>query len=104
MQIGSILSGLIDRQRSGQAGDFDRVYGSWEKIVGGAVAANTRPEAISGGILLVYVSSSVWIHQLQFLRTEIIENINRFLKSKRIEDIKFKIGPIESSALSKKPG
>jgi predicted nucleic acid-binding Zn ribbon protein len=95
--IGTIVSRLLRHQRSEKTVDLDRLWDNWAGVVGDAVAANTRPQAIKGRILLVYVSSSVWVHQLQFLRAEMIANINQFLDSERIGDIKFKIGPTGSS-------
>jgi len=42
----------------------------------------------------VHVSSSAWLHQLQFLKAELLNKLNDNLKNERIEDIKFKIGPV----------
>jgi hypothetical protein len=40
------------------------------------------------------VSSSAWLHQLHFLKTELLEKLNLGLTNQKIEDIKFKIGPL----------
>ena len=42
--------------------------------------------------LVVVVSSSTWLHQLQFLKAQILEEINRESGDAVIEDIKFRIG------------
>jgi predicted nucleic acid-binding Zn ribbon protein len=38
------------------------------------------------------VSSSAWLHQLRFLKADLLEKLNHSLTNERIEDIKFKIG------------
>jgi predicted nucleic acid-binding Zn ribbon protein len=42
----------------------------------------------------VNVTSSTWMHQLQFLKKDIIKQINHALGKELVEEIKFKIGPI----------
>jgi predicted nucleic acid-binding Zn ribbon protein len=66
----------------------------WDRVVGAPIAGNAKPAAFKGRILLVHVTSSTWIHQLQFLRKDIIEQLNRALGKELIEEIKFKIGPV----------
>jgi predicted nucleic acid-binding Zn ribbon protein len=62
--------------------------------VGPPIADNAQPFAVKGSLLLVHVSSSVWMHQLRFLKTELLEKLNQGLGNQRIADIKFKIGPL----------
>jgi len=40
------------------------------------------------------VTSSTWVHQLQFLKEEMIAKLNESLEKSLIDDLKFKIGPI----------
>jgi predicted nucleic acid-binding Zn ribbon protein len=63
--------------------------------VGEVIAQNAKPAAFKGQILLVHVTSSSWIHQLQFLKKEMIERLNNSMGKPLIEDLKFKIGPLE---------
>ena len=58
------------------------------------IAQNAKPAAFKGRILLVHVNSSTWIHQLQFLKKEMIAKLNDTLGKTLIEDLKFKIGPL----------
>jgi len=58
------------------------------------VAENTRPAAFKGKLLIVHVSSSTWTHQLQFLKQDILRNVNAALGKDLVADIKFKIGPL----------
>ena len=66
----------------------------WNSAVGDVVAKNTRPAAFKGRLLLVHVVSSTWMHQLQFLKTDIIAKVNDALGKDMVGEIKFKIGPL----------
>ncbi len=92
--LGQVLGGLLDECRSRNSGGMFHVAQAWKKAIGAPISENTKPYALKGSLLLVFVSSSVWLHQLQFLRNELIECLNRELKDGQITDIKFKIGPV----------
>ncbi|MCJ7773806.1 MAG: DUF721 domain-containing protein, partial [Desulfobacterales bacterium] len=72
--------------------DLTKLWDLWEDAVGQTIAENTRPAAFKGKILVVYVSSSTWMQQLQFLKKDIIANVNKALGKELIEEIKFRIG------------
>ena len=92
--IGPILETILDRYREKSGGGILHLIQSWEKVVGPPIADNAKPFAVKGSLLLVHVSSSVWMHQLRFLKADLLEKLNQDLGGKRIEDIKFKIGPL----------
>jgi predicted nucleic acid-binding Zn ribbon protein len=70
------------------------IWGAWKEIVGEPIALQTQPHAIRNRILLVEVSHSTWMQQLQFLKPILLGKINRFLGESLIEDIRFKVGKI----------
>ena len=72
------------------------VWDIWTRVMGEPLAQNTQPAAFKGKILLVHVSSSVWLHQLQFMKQDLIEKVNDACGCRLVEEIKFKIGPLES--------
>ena len=90
--IGRVLDSILDQYRSDSAGGILHLVHVWEKTVGPPISDNAKPFAVKGSLLLVHVSSSAWLHQLRFLKTELLEKLNHNLKNERIEDIKFKIG------------
>jgi predicted nucleic acid-binding Zn ribbon protein len=90
--IGRVLDSILDQCRSKSAGGILHLVDVWEKAVGPPISDNAKPFAVNGALLLVHVSSSVWLHQLRFLKTELLEKLNHGLKNERIKDIKFKIG------------
>jgi predicted nucleic acid-binding Zn ribbon protein len=92
--IGKVLESILDQCRSDSSGGILHLAHVWKQVVGPPICDNAKPFAVKGALLLVHVSSSAWLHQLRFLRADLLEKLNQGLKNQRIEDIKFKIGPL----------
>jgi predicted nucleic acid-binding Zn ribbon protein len=92
--LGQVLAEVIERCRSENNGGLMHLVQVWDKAVGAPIADNARPFAVNGPLLLVHVTSSVWLHQLRFLKAELLEALNRELKHSPLSDIKFKVGPL----------
>ena len=95
VHIGRVINDVLNIQRKDHDAELIQVWNLWDSIVGRAVAENARPAAFKGNLLLVNVSSSPWVQQLQFLKNDIIAKLNRALKKELVEEIKFKIGSLE---------
>ena len=91
VHIGQLLKTVL---RSCRPADMQLagVWKIWDQTVGPAIAENARPQAFKQKLLLVQVSSPVWIQQLRFLKKDLIAKLNQALGEACIEDIKFKIG------------
>ncbi|NPU86471.1 MAG: DUF721 domain-containing protein [Syntrophaceae bacterium] len=85
-----------------QAADL-RLLTFWDRTVGPQVAAQTYPEDIRRGILQVRVSSSVWMHQLQFLKEDILRKLQGVMGSDSVKGFRFSIGEIPRPAPAPKP-
>ena len=94
VHIGSILDEVLKTYRREPDGELIQVWNVWDGIVGEVISKNAKPAAFKGRILLVYVTSSTWVHQLQFLKKEMIARLNEALGKALIDDLKFKIGPV----------
>ena len=94
IHIGSIIGDVLKEHMPDSAGELTRVWQIWDRAVGATIAANAQPVAFKGDLLLVHATSSSWIHQLQFLKADIISKLNADLGQPVISEIKFKIGPI----------
>lgn len=92
--IGRVLEAILDQCRADRSGGLMHLIQVWNKVVGPPISDNAKPFAVKGSLLLVHVSSSVWLHQLRFLRAELLEKLNHSLRSQSLADIKFKIGPL----------
>jgi len=94
VHIGSIIDNILKTYCRESDGELIRVWHVWDSIVGDVISKNAKPAAFKGRILLVYVTSSTWVHQLQFLKEEMIGKLNEGLGKSLIDDLKFKIGPV----------
>jgi predicted nucleic acid-binding Zn ribbon protein len=92
VSLGSVLPNILSSIRKDGDAQLLQVWKLWDRSVGEAIAKNTRPSAFKGKLLLVEVTSSAWIHELQFLKSDIINKLNNALGKELVEEIKFKIG------------
>jgi predicted nucleic acid-binding Zn ribbon protein len=90
--IGELVGKLLGKYRQVSDHKLTKLWDIWEDAVGELIAENTRPAAFKGHMLIVYVNSSTWMQQLQFLKKDIIENVNAALGENVVEEIKFRIG------------
>lgn len=85
--------------------DFDdiRIWKLWDGVVGKRIARHARPSWIKRGVLLVKVTDSVWVQELQFKAEIIRESLNRKLQREAIKKIRFRVGtPQDSRRIDKK--
>ena len=92
VHISGVLLKILKRLRPEAEEGMLRIWRVWDRVVGEEVARNARPAAFKGSILLVQVTSSVWIQHLQFQRKELICRLNDDFGKTIVTDIKFKVG------------
>jgi predicted nucleic acid-binding Zn ribbon protein len=92
--IASIIPRLMTRCR--KQGDFQmiRIFDIWDDAVGAPISTHAQPEAFQGKLLVVHVTDSTWMHQLQFLKADMIRQLNTALGGHLIEEIRFRVGPL----------
>lgn len=93
--IKGILDGILDPYRVGSTPRPTRIGEVWERAVGPVVARNASPAAVRQRLLLVNVNSSVWLQELHFQKAALIARINQEAGEVLVEDIRFKIGPLD---------
>ena len=93
--IGQVIGDILNQSRMKTDTSLIRVWDIWEQAVGRAIAANTRPAAFKGDLLIVHATSSSWLQQLRFLKADILSKVNQHLGQAKVKDIKFKIGPVD---------
>lgn len=94
--ISNILDIALKGYRPKSDMEMTEIWNHWPKSVGKEVAKNAAPAAFKDGILIVNVSSSVWIQHLKFLETDIISNINQLIKKELVKKIRFKIAKLHN--------
>jgi hypothetical protein len=95
--LNEIVSAIFHDSPTHGRKDLFMIHTLWHKAVGGKIAENTLPQTIRKNILFVTVSNSVWMQELQFLKDQIRERINKDLPTLTIDDIRFKIGPVKET-------
>ncbi len=74
--------------------DLCRIWELWKELLDSPFNEYSRPNALHQGILLVDVASSVVIHQMTFMKPELIQNINSIMNKPLIKDMKFRVAAL----------
>ena len=88
--INKIIQRVLAEGKLGGSAQVAELWEKWGDIVGENVAEHCFPEKISEGKLYVRVDSSVWHQQLDLLKEELKEKINRKQQKPEIEKIIFR--------------
>lgn len=104
LSVGEVLRKWFNRKKL-RLQFLDRfLLESWERAVGPRIAGKARPYMVKERTLFVKVSSSVWMHQLQFLKGDILEKLNGLLGAGReMESLRFSIGTVEKKGPPPRP-
>jgi predicted nucleic acid-binding Zn ribbon protein len=92
--ISGILSDLLNEHRRQSGREMIRICELWEDIVGAAIANNAQPVGYQKRLILINVTSSVWIQQLQFIKGDILSRMREAAGDVLVDDIKFKVGSL----------
>jgi predicted nucleic acid-binding Zn ribbon protein len=69
---------------------------AWNRAVGFQIGSKAQPDRLRDDVLYVRVATSVWMHELQFMKQDIIAKLNGILKGSPITQIRFFIGEVEA--------
>jgi predicted nucleic acid-binding Zn ribbon protein len=92
--IRDILESALNRFRPSADMEMTRLWNLWESALPPAMALNAKPGAFRDGILLVHVSSSVWMQHLHFQKQSMISSLNSALDRELVKDIRFQIASL----------
>jgi len=87
--VDTVLPG-IDSGRRGQV----LLPRLWSEAVGEVFARQSCPSMIAASVLQVSVSNSNWLHEMRFMKAQILERLQVMLPGTPISDIRFKVGPV----------
>ena len=94
--VANIIDAVLRNCLGGEGQNARIVWTFWDRIVGKDLAGNAQPAAFKQRILVVHVSSSVWLQELHFQKKELIHRLNEAAGNRVVDDIRFKIGPLPS--------
>jgi predicted nucleic acid-binding Zn ribbon protein len=63
--------------------------GAWASIAGAALASHTRPTRFGGGLLEVTADAKAWQQQIEGMKRELRERVNRAWGGNLVSDVKF---------------
>lgn len=92
--VGDILEVILKKRHIAVPIEDQKLQALWRKVVGPKIAAQTLPERIRRKVLFVQVSSPPWLHQLQFLKDDIVTKFNDLSGTDAITSVRFSIGAI----------
>lgn len=67
------------------------IKGNWEKIVGKDLGRKTYIAGVKDRVLYVNTENPVMLHQLSFMKSNMLEEVNKFLGIEYIKDIMFRV-------------
>ncbi len=89
-----ILQKILKKRNIPHTSTDPRLLEIWRRAVGPQIASQTYPDSLKRGVLFVLVSSTVWMHQLQFVKEEILGKIKELSTREEIRNLRFCIGEI----------
>ena len=95
--VGEALEGLLAGLDSGTKVRESLALAYWERVVGPQAAAATEPETVRDGVLFVRTKSSVWSHELTFLKSHILAELNRRIGRPVIKEIVFRAQGVQKA-------
>ncbi|MCK9362350.1 MAG: DUF721 domain-containing protein [Syntrophales bacterium] len=95
--LGDILHKVLKKMDIPHQRTDRRLVDLWERAVGPLIASRTLPENLKRGSLYVIVSTTVWLHQLQFLKEEILVKLNELSGTDEFRRLFFSIGEVPES-------
>ncbi|PSB05784.1 DUF721 domain-containing protein [filamentous cyanobacterium CCP1] len=88
ISLTQVIGGLENQDKWEKRRQFRQLVGCWTEVVGGVVAAQTRPLYVQRQVLHVATASSVWAQNLAFERQRILGKLNAKLPY-QLTDIRF---------------
>lgn len=97
ISIDDLVKSVIDKHGLSEEIRQGCLFLYWRHMVSPTVAAKTSPESITKGVLRVWTTSSAWVHELQFHKAQMIEQINAAVSRwpggpALVTDIRFVLG------------
>lgn len=91
-KIGDVLTRVLKKTGIRLPREDNRLKDVWNKTVGPMIAAQTCPVQVKGGTLFVKVATSIWMHQLQFLKQDILEKLQGQWPAEPVDRLHFSVG------------
>jgi predicted nucleic acid-binding Zn ribbon protein len=92
-RVGDLLDGFLERRGVKEEVERASVVEEWPDRVGERIARVTRARSVSERTLIVEVRSSAWLMELNMLKGQILERVNREREQAPLEKLVFVLSP-----------
>ncbi len=75
--------------------DDYRIWQAWDEVVGTTIARNAQPIRLDGERLVVVVRNSSWMHELSYLKNDLLRQLNGWMGRTVISELHFYVGKLE---------
>jgi predicted nucleic acid-binding Zn ribbon protein len=83
-----MLPELLQQLGLAQVAEGWRAVADWPAVAGARIARRSRAVGFRDGALIVEVEGSAWMHELGFLKPELVRNLNRHLGADVVRDVR----------------
>jgi len=94
-KIADVLAQLMARRGFARTQAAASCEAAWREAVGELVVGFTRVGQIRRGKLEVTVANSTVVQELSFQKRAILRTLARLLPEDQIQDLRFRVGPID---------
>jgi predicted nucleic acid-binding Zn ribbon protein len=79
---------MLERLGIARTAEGWRAVTEWPAVAGARIARHTRALSFRDGTLAVEVEGSAWMHELGFLKRDLVCNLNRHLGADVVTDLR----------------
>lgn len=87
--LAAILPEVLRDLRLDDAAAGWRAVAEWPALAGERIAKRTRAVGFRDGVMTIEVEGSAWMHELGFLRRELVRRANQRLGANVVRDVRF---------------
>ncbi len=79
--------------------ELARLAARWPEIVSPRIAAKTAPASLQKTTLVVHVCDAQWLHELSYLRQDLLDRVAPHVQSVKLRAIALRLGPVDHDDL-----
>jgi predicted nucleic acid-binding Zn ribbon protein len=87
--IAAILPDVLRDLRLEDAAAGWRAVADWPALAGERIAKRTRAVAFRDGVMTIEVEGSAWMHELGFLKRELVRRANQRVGANIVREVRF---------------
>ena len=92
VQVSSLIPSVLEQYGVGDQVKRMAVLTLWAEIVGEHIAAVTHARSVSEGALFIEVQTSPWLMELNMMKTNLLDEVNKHLEEAPLKRIIFLLG------------